>query len=201
MPAMPTPSTGRPGMPTPSSTTLASIRSSPIETLTRAQLSARLFLVPFGSVQQQVVLNVPPPLRVIIYRRLMVRIAEAIAVRHGALALVTGDVVGQVASQTLENIAAINRVATMPVLRPLIGDDKEEITAMARAIGTYETSIIPDEDCCTLFTPRHPSTRAKRWQVDAAERDLPIDEMVEAAAAAPVIERVDWPVVKSPAAV
>jgi len=164
-----------------------------VETLTRAQLSARLFLVPFGSVQQQVVLNVPPPLRVIIYRRLMVRIAEAIAVRHGALALVTGDVVGQVASQTLENIAAINRVATMPVLRPLIGDDKEEITAMARAIGTYETSIIPDEDCCTLFTPRLPSTRTTPELVENAEAGLDVAALVAMALDGVTIETFKFP--------
>ncbi len=147
-------------------------------TLTRAQLSSRLFLVPFGGVQQRVVLGVPAPLRVVIYRRLMVRIAEAVAKRDGALALVTGDVVGQVASQTLENIAAVNLVATLPMLRPLVGDDKEEITAMARTIGTYETSIMPDEDCCTLFTPPLPSTRTTPQSVEDAEAALDIPALV-----------------------
>lgn len=162
-------------------------------TLTRAQLSSRLFLVPFGSVQQQVVLNVPPPLRVIIYRRLMVRIAEAVAQRHNALALVTGDVVGQVASQTLENIAAVNRVATIPILRPLIGDDKEEITAIARAIGTYATSVIEDEDCCTLFTPRLPSTRTTPQLVEDAEAALDVPALVAMALDGVTVETFRFP--------
>lgn len=149
--------------------------------LCRRQLKARLFLVPFGPLQQQVVLAVPPPLRVVIYRRFMIRIAEAIARRNNALALVTGDVIGQVASQTLENIAAVSQAATLPILRPLVSCDKEEITAEARAIGTYETSIIEDQDCCTLFTPELPSTRTSPGLAEAAERALDIDALVEAA--------------------
>ena len=164
-----------------------------VQTLTRAQLSSRLFLVPFGAVQQQVVLAVPQPLRVVIYRRLMVRIAEAVAVRHGALALVTGDVVGQVASQTLENIAAVNRIATMPMLRPLVGDDKEEITAIARVIGTYATSIIPDEDCCTLFTPRLPSTRTTPQLVEDAEAQLDVPALVAMALVGVTVETFKFP--------
>lgn len=164
-----------------------------VQTLTRAQLSSRLFLVPFGAVQQQVVLNVPPPLRVVIYRRLMVRIAEAVAQRHGALALVTGDVVGQVASQTLENIAAVNRVATMPILRPLVGDDKEEITAMARWVGTYETSIMEDQDCCTLFTPPLPSTRTTPQLVEDAEAQLDVPALVAMALDGVIVETFKFP--------
>jgi thiamine biosynthesis protein ThiI len=146
--------------------------------LAKRQLKSKLFLVPFGSVQQQIVLSVPPPLRVVMYRRFMVRIAEEIARKHNALALVTGDVVGQVASQTLENIAAVNQVATMPVLRPLIGCDKEEITAEAREIGTYETSILEDQDCCTLFTPELPSTRTTLRLIEDAERALDVPALV-----------------------
>ncbi|MEO6237532.1 MAG: tRNA uracil 4-sulfurtransferase ThiI, partial [Vicinamibacterales bacterium] len=119
--------------------------------LTRFQFHSRLFLVPFGEIQQRVVLAVPPPLRVVVYRRLMMRIAERIARLHRAQGLVTGDVVGQVASQTLENMATIGSVVSMPVLRPLVGMDKEEITAEAVRLGTYPISIIPDQDCCTLF--------------------------------------------------
>ena len=111
--------------------------------LTRFQYHSRLFLVPFGEIQQRVVLAVPPPLRVVVYRRLMMRIAERIARMHRAQALVTGDVVGQVASQTLENMATIGSVVTLPVLRPLVGMDKEEITAEAQRLGTYPISIIP----------------------------------------------------------
>lgn len=146
--------------------------------LARRQLKSKLFLVPFGAVQQQIVLAVPPPLRVVMYRRFMVRIAEEIARKNNCLALVTGDVVGQVASQTLENIAAINQVAGMPILRPLISCDKEEITAEAREIGTYETSILQDEDCCTLFTPPLPSTRTSLRQVEQAEQALDVPALV-----------------------
>jgi thiamine biosynthesis protein ThiI len=144
--------------------------------------------------QQQVVLSVAPPLRVVIYRRLMMRIAEAIARRNRAQALVTGEVVGQVASQTLENLAEINRVVTMPVLRPVIGMDKEEITAEAQRLGTYPISIIPDQDCCTLFTPRHPATKARRWHIEAAESVLPIEDMVNRAIENAVLEEFHFPV-------
>jgi tRNA uracil 4-sulfurtransferase len=164
--------------------------------LTRWQLRSRLFMVAFGEIQQRVTLAVPPPLRVVIYRRLMMRIAEAIGRRHGAGALVTGEVIGQVASQTLENLSVIDEVATMPVLRPLVGTDKEEITAEAVRLGTYPISIIPDQDCCTLFTPKHPATRARRAEVEAAEGQLPVDEMVEAAVAAAAVEEFEFPVVR-----
>ena len=165
-----------------------------VRLLTTFQYDSRLYLVPFGEIQQQVVLSVAPPLRVVIYRRLMMRIAEAIARRNRAQALVTGEVVGQVASQTLENLSAIDEVVTMPVLRPLIGTDKDEITAVAQRLGTYEISIIPDQDCCTLFTPRHPATKAKHWEVERAETALPVDDIVNSAVAAAVIEEVHFPV-------
>ena len=164
--------------------------------LTRFQYQSRLFLVPFGEIQQRVVLSVAPPLRVVLYRRLMLRIAEAIARRHRGQALVTGEVVGQVASQTLENLTSINEVATLPVLRPLIGLDKDEITAEAQRLGTYPISIIPDQDCCTLFTPRHPATRARRSDVLAAEGSLPIDQIVNDAVDAAVMERFEFPVIQ-----
>jgi thiamine biosynthesis protein ThiI len=161
--------------------------------LTTFQFRSRLLLVPFGELQQRVVLSVPPPLRVVIYRRLMMRIAQELAVANRAQALVTGDVVGQVASQTLENITAISDVVTMPVLRPLIAMDKDEITAQAQRLGTYPISIIPDQDCCTLFTPKHPVTKARRRDVEAAEAALPIDEMVSGAVAAAVVEEFEFP--------
>jgi thiamine biosynthesis protein ThiI len=162
--------------------------------LTRYQYASRLFLVPFGQIQQRVVLSVQPPLRVVMYRRLMMRIAEQIARQHGAQALVTGEVVGQVASQTMENLSSINDVVSMPVLRPLIGMDKDEITAQAQRLGTYPISIIPDQDCCTLFTPRHPATKARRVDVEAAEQALAIDEIVEQAVNDAVVERFQFPV-------
>jgi hypothetical protein len=118
---------------------------------------------------------------------------EAIARRNRAQALVTGDVVGQVASQTLENMAAINDVVRMPVLRPLVGLDKEEITAEAQRLGTFEISIIPDQDCCTLFTPRHPATKSRRTEVERAESGLPIADIVTEAVNAAVIEQFYFP--------
>ena len=151
--------------------------------LTRYQLTSRLYVVAFGEVQQRVVVSAPPPLRVVLYRRLMMRIAERLARRAGARALVTGDAVGQVASQTLDNLAVVGDVVRLPVLRPLVGFDKDEITREARTLGTYATSIIPDQDCCTLFTPKNPATRARRDEVEQAESALPIGEMVDAAVA------------------
>ncbi|HYT69567.1 MAG TPA: tRNA uracil 4-sulfurtransferase ThiI [Vicinamibacterales bacterium] len=164
--------------------------------LARFQYHSRLMLVPFGEIQQRVVLAVAPPLRVVIYRRLMMRIAERIARLNRAQALVTGEVVGQVASQTLENMATIGSVVTLPVLRPLVGMDKEEITAEAQRLGTYPVSIIPDQDCCTLFTPRHPATKAKRYEVERAEEGLPIDEIANEAVKAAVVESFGFPDIK-----
>jgi thiamine biosynthesis protein ThiI len=164
--------------------------------LTKYQLRSRLLLVPFGELQQQVVLAVPPELRVVIYRRLMLRIAEQLARRWRARALVTGEVIGQVASQTLENMTAIAEATTMEVLRPLVGMDKDEIIAQAERLGTYPISIIPDQDCCQLFTPRHPATRASLADVAAAETALPIGDMVAAAVAKAGTEEFRFPVLK-----
>lgn len=161
--------------------------------LTRYQLRARLYLVPFGELQRQITVSVPGPLRVVIYRRMMFRIAERIARIRGAHGLVTGEVVGQVASQTLDNLAAIGEATALPVFRPLIGFDKEEITVEAERLGSYPISVIPDEDCCTLFTPRHPVTHARRDQIAAAERTLQIPEMVDAAIAGTILERFQYP--------
>jgi thiamine biosynthesis protein ThiI len=162
--------------------------------LARFQFDSKLFLVAFGEIQQRVVLAVAPPLRVVIYRRLMMRIAERIATRQHAQALVTGEVVGQVASQTLENMATIGSVVSLPVLRPLVGMDKDEIIVEAQRLGTYPISIIPDQDCCTLFTPRHPATKAKRDEVERAEANMPIDEIVAAAVDAALVEHHRFPI-------
>ena len=164
-----------------------------VQLLTRRQLRSRLYLVPFAPLQQQVVVSVPPPLRVVVYRRLMLRIAEQIARRAGAHALVTGDVVGQVASQTIENLSVIGSVATLPLLRPLVGCDKEEITLEAQRLGSYDISIVPDEDCCTLFTPRFPATRATYRGAESAEAGLDVTTLVDAAADAAVIEDFRFP--------
>ena len=108
----------------------------------------------------------------------MVRITEALAKRYRAKAIVTGESCGQVASQTLENIAVVDQAAGMPILRPLIGTNKEEIVNMARDIGTFTTSILPDQDCCTLFVPKHPETKANLDTVLRVEEGLSVDEMV-----------------------
>ena len=164
-----------------------------VERLTEWQYASRLYLVPFGEIQREVVLSVPGPARVVVYRRLMIRIAEAIARREGALALTTGDSLGQVASQTLENLAAIDAVAAGPVFRPLIGSDKLEITAEARRLGTFEISIEPDADCCTLFVPRHPLTRMTAGEAAAAEARLDVGRLVDAGVTGTVVETFEFP--------
>jgi thiamine biosynthesis protein ThiI len=166
------------------------------EVLTRYQLRSRLYMIPFGELQREVTLSVPGDLRVVVYRRLMLRIAQRIAREVRARALVTGDVIGQVASQTLDNMTVIDRAIHMTVLRPLVGLDKEEIIEQAQRLGTFDISIEADQDSCTLFTPRHPETHARRATVEEAEQALPIDEMVARAVAAATVERLSYPVVK-----
>ena len=139
---------------------------------------ARVYVVPFGDYQKEIALVVPPALRIIMYRRLMFKVAQEIAHRERAGALVTGESLGQVASQTLDNIRATDESVEMPVLRPLIGSDKLEIIEAAQALGTFEISSQDAPDCCTLFMPRSPETHAKLHDVFAAEELLPIDEWV-----------------------
>ncbi len=150
-----------------------------VKLLTSYQLHSRLHLVPFGEIQSQIVLNSPPPVRVVLYRRLMLRIAAKIAEQEEAWGLVTGDSLGQVASQTPENIVVINEATPLPILRPLIGMDKIEITQQAQAIGSYETSIEPDQDCCTLFVPKHPRTRCDLPSILKVEEHLDIPDLIQ----------------------
>ena len=164
-----------------------------VRCLTQWQYFSRLYLVPFGEIQREVVLSVSPMARVVVYRRLMVRIAERLARRCGALALVTGDSLGQVASQTLHNLACIDAAAELPILRPLIGMDKLEITAQAEAIDTFEISIEPDADCCTLFVPRHPGTRMSLEEAAAVERRLDVPTLVAMGVDGAVEEDFDFP--------
>jgi thiamine biosynthesis protein ThiI len=165
--------------------------------LTRYQLRTRLILVPFAPVQQTIVASSPAPLRVVLYRRFMLRIAEALAHRHGAKALVTGESLGQVASQTLDNMIVIGEATRLPVLRPLIGMDKEEITNEARRIGTFTVSTLPDQDCCQLFVPSSPATAAKLVEVQRAEGALDVAALVKAAVSAAEDERHSFPAVPS----
>lgn len=153
------------------------------EVLERYGGLGRVYVVPFGDLQREISLIAPPDLRVLLYRRLMVRVAEQLAAVEGARALVTGESLGQVASQTLDNIAAVDESATLPVLRPLIGNDKIEIIAEARSIGTYELSTHDHVDCCTLFMPRTPATHATVAELLEAEAALQIDRMVAEAVA------------------
>lgn len=128
-----------------------------------------LYMVPIGDAQREITVKADESMRVLLYRRLMFRIAEKIARQEEAKAIVTGDSVGQVASQTLHNIEAVSAAVTVPVFRPLIGDDKEDIVAVAKKIGTYATSIEPHDDCCSLFVPRAPATKARVQDLDAEE--------------------------------
>jgi thiamine biosynthesis protein ThiI len=152
-----------------------------VHLLTPYQFQSRLHLVAFGEVQRQIVTQVPRPYRVVLYRRMMLRIAEALATTIGARALVTGESLGQVASQTLSNLAVTEEATTLPVLRPLIGMDKAEISAQAQHIGTFDVSIQPDQDCCQLFVPRHPATHSTLGDIHAAERVLDIPALVRLA--------------------
>jgi thiamine biosynthesis protein ThiI len=150
-----------------------------VQTLTAHQHYSKLFIVPFGEIQQDIVAKAPAPYRVVLYRRLMVRIASELAQREQCWALVTGDSLGQVASQTPENLSVIEEAAELPVLRPLIGMDKLEITDQAQRIGTFATSIEPDQDCCSLFTPSHPSTKTRIDDIRRIERGLDIGMLVK----------------------
>jgi thiamine biosynthesis protein ThiI len=146
--------------------------------LTRHQFNSRVYFVPFGEIQRQIVAAVARPLRVVLYRRMMLRIAEAIARKEKAKALVTGESLGQVASQTLDNMSVIQQAARLPILRPLVGMDKQEIIDQARRIGTFEISSIPDQDCCQLFVPKHPATKARFADVEADETRFDVKELL-----------------------
>lgn len=152
-----------------------------VEMLVPYEYHTRLFLAPLAEFQQHVVVLAPPEYRVILYRRFMFRLAERLARRIGAQALITGESLGQVSSQTLQNLATIGAVVSMPILRPLIGMSKQEIIAQARQLGTYEISIQPDEDCCSLFVARHSATRSDPERIEALEAQLPLESLLEQA--------------------
>lgn len=150
-----------------------------VQTLTAHQYESRLYVVPFGEIQREIVAHAPAPFRVVLYRRLMLRIAEELARREDCWGLVTGDSLGQVASQTPENLSVVQEAAELPILRPLIGMDKVEITDQAQRIGTFATSIEPDQDCCSLFTPPHPSTKTRIDDIRKIERAFDIGTLVK----------------------
>ena len=138
----------------------------------------RVAVVPFTAIQEEIRKHCPERLFTLVMRRFMMRIAEKTALDNGCGALITGESLGQVASQTLESMRVVEAVCELPVLRPLVGMDKEEIVVTARKIGTFETSILPFEDCCTVFTPKHPKTKPTIAELENAERGLDMEALI-----------------------
>ncbi len=147
--------------------------------LSESNYRSEVYLVPFAELQQTIVTETPTPFRVLLYRRMMTRIAQRVAALADAEALVTGESLAQVASQTLTNLRSIEAIAEIPILRPLIGFDKVEIIAKAEEIGTFEISTQPHQDCCSLFVPKHPATHASVSELDKAEAVLDISALVD----------------------
>jgi thiamine biosynthesis protein ThiI len=152
-----------------------------VKVLNQFQLESKLYLIPFADLQREITVKTDEALRVILYRRSMLRIAQKLAETEKALGLVTGDSIGQVASQTLENLLTVSAASDLPIYRPLIGWDKVEIIQAAREIGTYNISIEPHDDCCTLFVPHHPELRSTLEQVLAEEKKMDLTELIEKA--------------------
>lgn len=164
-----------------------------VRRLAEHQYFATLYLIPLVEIQRHIVAQSPPGLRVIFYRREMLRLAERIAVRHRAPALVTGENVSQVASQTLSNIRAIDQAASLPVIRPLAGEDKQDIVQSARRLGTFEISTEPFEDCCSLFVPPRPETRAKLHRILACEAGMELEPLRQQALAQARVIKFKYP--------
>lgn len=165
-----------------------------VEQLTRYQYRTELYLVPLFKIQESIIAQAPAKVRLLLYRRMMFRLAETVAKKERAKALITGESLGQVASQTLENIAAVSTVVNLPVLRPLIGMNKEMIMQEAREIGTFETSIEPYDDCCSFLVPLNPETRANEEELDAIEQQIDnLTELMHAALAETEIKRLNYP--------
>jgi thiamine biosynthesis protein ThiI len=165
-----------------------------VRILVRYQGPARLAMAPLLPIQEEIAARCPADLRVLLYRRFMIRLAEAIGRRFKSDALVTGESLGQVASQTIQNLRAVESVATLPVLRPLIGLDKPEIIDLARRMGSYETSILPHFDCCSFLLPDKPATRSTAAELERAEAELDVKDLIARALDATEIRRVEEPV-------
>ena len=165
-----------------------------IRILIRYQGPARLAMVPLLPIQEEIAARCPAELRVLLYRRFMLRLAEEAARRLRSDALITGESLGQVASQTIQNLRAVESVTSMPVLRPLIGLDKPEIITIARRMGTYETSILPHFDCCSFLLPDKPATKSTSAELDDAETTLDVQTLVSDALDATDIRSIDEPV-------
>jgi len=147
--------------------------------LTPYQSSINLFLIPLAEIQREITKQCPEKQRILLFRRCMMKISEKLAQKQKSQALITGESLGQVASQTIENMNVIQNAADMLILRPLLTFDKEEIMQLARKIGTFETSILPHEDCCTLFTPKHPETKARTDLIEKSESQLDIEKLIK----------------------
>jgi len=163
-----------------------------VECLVPYQFTAKLYLVAFEQIQREIVRSAPEQYRLLLYRRMMLRIAERIARRNHAQAIIAGDSLGQVASQTLQNMVAVGAASPMPVFRPLAGDDKQEILALARRIGTFEVSEEPFHDCCPLFLPRSPALYASAADLEEAESALDVVELAKQATEASVLEKYSY---------
>ncbi len=147
--------------------------------LKKYQPKSKLYLMEFAAIQQQIMVDCNEKLRVVLYRRYMMKIAEKVAELENAKAIYTGEALGQVASQTIENITVVEESVNLPIMRPLIGFDKHEIIEKAQEIGTYDISILPHEDCCTLYVPKHPATKARLIDIQKNEASLDSDNLIE----------------------
>jgi len=150
-----------------------------IESLNKFQIESDVYLMSLLPIQKEILIKCPAKLRIVLYRRFMLRLAEKLAGQCGARGIVTGDSLGQVASQTLENMQVISEVVTLPIYRPLIGLDKQEIIELAKKIGTYDISVQPGDDCCSMFLPKNPATKARPLEVREAEKNLDINGLME----------------------
>ena len=168
------------------------VASALARTLVPYQFRAKLYRVPFEAIQREIVRYAPETMRVLLYRRMMLRIAEVLARRDRALALLTGDSLGQVASQTLRNLVAVDAAARMPVFRPLIGTDKMDILATARKIGTYDISSEPFHDCCPVFMPRNPALSARPEELDEAEAKLDVPALIKMGIRETTLEKLSY---------
>jgi len=171
--------------------------SSIVDSLNAIQLSSKLYMIPFEEIQREIIENIPSKLRMIVYRRAMIRIANAVARSEHAKAIITGDSVGQVASQTLDNLACAYSASDLPILSPLIGTNKEDAICLARKIGTYEGSIIQSNDCCSFMIGEHPETHAKEEVVAELEKKIPLARLIKKAVNAARVKSFGKPIANS----
>jgi thiamine biosynthesis protein ThiI len=163
-----------------------------VRALTPYQGRSRFYLIPFDEIQREIVVAAPQGYRILLYRRIMLRIAERIAYREHSHGLVTGDSISQVASQTLKNMEAVGAAASLPIYRPVVGDDKQEIIDLARRIGTYKISCEPFSDCCPMYLPKSPKIHSTAAELDNIEADLPIKDWITKGLRAASKEVYEW---------